>query len=429
MCDSIQKVKWGAALAMTLLTACNNEDLPDGWEPTVGDTVGDEIGDESGDESDTGPEPVSCWEPDGYQPEDPNLFQCVGEGEGVFQYIKCGQLLGCTAEIAGECNFQALDNWESAPIGVGPFMFPPEPPETEPDARACCETNSSTQQVVDGCEADCARGACNIALAELNDALDSHINSPPGGCGENTACFDRVVEGLTTWINYLESNYDDCVDSVRKGVSFIFPNPDVDSGPGALACASLEASCTIDENEGPFDLEQACVTSENEPQEAGSFFILECDLEGEAEVSGIAGNDFTELEGSVVLRRENGCTTPSCWFSIDSLEFIGAPFSSGGYASDDMRASLAFDGFGLVDASTDEGSIAQRMFALDVVMDGDLPMESEQSYGFRMGNSDSAIFEVSTSQFQIVDAYFEWDDHAVVITTDLANCTCLNCTL
>lgn len=128
------------------------------------------------------------------------------------------------------------------------------------------------------------------------------------------------------------------------------------------------------------------------------------------------------------MRRESPCTTDYCWFSIESLEIDAASYSANGYLGRDMHASLAYQGFGLFDDSTDEGAIAQRMFALDVTMDGDTPSTSLQSYAFTMANSDSATFEISSSQFQIVDAYFAWDDYDLVITTDLANCSCINCT-
>ncbi|WP_146155205.1 hypothetical protein [Enhygromyxa salina] len=137
---------------------------------------------------------------------------------------------------------------------------------------------------------------------------------------------------------------------------------------------------------------------------------MECDLDGDVEVDGPEGNAFTTFEGTVTVSRESSCTSGSCWFSIDSLEIDVDAFSDSGYIGRDMQASLAYHGFGQVDSSTDEGTIAIGMFGLDVTMDGATPSLSLQSYAFSLGNSDSAVFEVSTSEFQIVDAYFAWED-------------------
>lgn len=250
--------------------------------------------------------------------------------------------------------------------------------------------------------------------------------SPPLGCKEETACFERVVTGLETWIAFLETHYDDCVTSVLIDVPFNFPNPDVDPGPGAIACGMLDIDCALDEETDPTDLEETCSTSENEPQ-AIAGMMLECNLEGDVEISGPQGNDFTTLEGTAIVHRESSCTTDSCWFRIMSLELDADDFSGSGYVGLDMHASLAYEGFGMFDEGTDDGTIAPRMLGLDVTIQGKRPSTTFVNYAFRMANSDPVIFETSSSQLEIVDAYFAWDDHDLVITTDVASCTCLNC--
>jgi hypothetical protein len=206
---------------------------------------------------------------------------------------------------------------------------------------------------------------------------------------------------------------------------FHFPNPDVDAGAGAIACGTLDIDCTLDETD-PYDLETTCSTSENQPQ-ASMGMILECHLDGEVELMGPRGSDFTTFEGTAVVHRERSCTTESCWFGIEGLELDADGFSSEGYAGLAIHASLAYEGFGLFAAGTHDATIAPRMFGLDVTLRGKTPATSSQRYAFRMGNSDPAVFVTSQDQLQIVDASFAWDDHALVLTTALADCSCTNC--
>jgi hypothetical protein len=416
-----------AAVIVAILTteACNNEDVPE-VEPTIG-TGGNGDDDADGDGADeTALPPVAaCW-PE-HEPTNPTLFQCVGEAVGQLDFIQCGQLLGCETSIAGICDFNDVDDWTVEPDGpADPIPFPPEPPATDPNAQACCESNANAAQTREGCLSDCARAGCNKAIADLETALANHIANPPIGCGGTTDCFERVVTGLETWIAFLDTHYEDCVASVLIDVPFNFPNPDVDAGPGAIACGMLEIDCTLDEEADPYDLEQTCSTSENEPQTATGM-MLECKLDGAVEISGPQGNDFTTLEGTAIVHRESSCTTESCWFHITSLELDADDFSSGGYIGLDMHATLAYEGFGMFDESTGDGTIAPRMLGLDVTMQGKEPSTSFVSYAFRMANSDPVFLETTSSQLEIVDAYFAWKDHDLVITTDLASCTCLNC--
>lgn len=185
----------------------------------------------------------------------------------------------------------------------------------------------------------------------------------------------------------------------------------------------------LDNQADPVDLDSVCSTSENEPLETGEL-ILECDLDGDIEVDGPEGNDFTTFEGTVTLRSESPCTTGSCWFSIDNLEIDADSFSSNGYLARAIHGSLAYQGFGTLDSSTNEGALATGMFGLDVALSGRVsPSAPIQEYEFRIANSTDALFEITGSTFEIIDAYFAWSDHEVVITSDVASCICMNCAL
>jgi hypothetical protein len=155
---------------------------------------------------------------------------------------------------------------------------------------------------------------------------------------------------------------------------------------------------------------------------------LQCQLNGDAELTTLQGNAFSTLSGTVIVRRQSQCTTGDCWFSIESLALNAPNFSQSGYVGRNIHASLAYPGFGLFDATSNDGMIAPLMFGLDVTLWGDTPSTTGHDYAFSIGNSDSAVFDVSSNAFQIVDAYFAWPDHRLVITTDLASCTCINCT-
>lgn len=407
-------------IGLVLVVACNNESVTEGPEPTLGAT-------ESESDSETGPpEEPACWTPgaEGYEPQDPTLFQCVGVGAGELEFFQC-ESLSCEPDDAAACDFGNPGEWGVGSEPAGPFPFPPEPPETAPNAQACCESDATPEETMVGCEDDCARAACNEALAALEQAVLNVELNPPAFCG--TECKERAKTSLQTWIDFLEAEFDSCVEAALRGVPFFLPTPDVDAGPGALTCGKLELGCTLDPETDAFDLEEECSTSLNEPLTT-SPLILECEIDGEVEVDGPQGYASTPLEGTVTLRRENPCTSGSCWFSIDSLEAEADPFSGSGYIGLDMEASLAYRGFGLLDSSSDEGTIATGMFSLDVTMEGATPTTSLQVYSFRMANSDSAVFEISTAGFEIIDAYFAWPEHDVLITSDLGDCVCLNCT-
>lgn len=341
--------------------------------------------------------------------------------------MQCGKLVGCDAEIAGECDFDSHGNWdvklspEDDP--AIPFPLPPEPPETEPNAQACCENTATAEQTKDGCEADVARGACNRAIALMQAKIDEVKNNPPVGCDSN--CVERATKGLETWISDLEANFDDCVDKALDGQPIHLPNPDTESGTGALACGTLTIDFSLTED--AVDLEESCSTSFN-PSSQQDGMMLQCSLDGDITLDGPQGTAVSTFTGTAVVRYESACSTSPCWFSIESLELDAARFSQSGYVGHDVHASLAYVGFGIFDDSTGDGTIAQRMFGLDVAMVGDTPSSSPGNYAFSMGNSDAAAFEISSSQFQIVDAYFAWQDYDLVLTSDPATCTCLNCT-
>ncbi len=105
------------ALSVLALTgACKNDDVAD-WEPgNAGETGGAMA-------------PEGCWEPDGAALTTPTSFQCVGEGVGELNFLKCEDFIdGCTGSIAGVCDFENVDDWTVDSAQAGPYSFPPTPP-------------------------------------------------------------------------------------------------------------------------------------------------------------------------------------------------------------------------------------------------------------------------------------------------------------
>ena len=244
----------GALCVVLMMVGCNNDDVPE-WDPD---------GMEAGE---TGiPTPVGCWELEGDELVDPTLFQCVGEAEGELKFFACKALGGCTGSVAGVCNYANAAEWTVDSVTAGPYPFPPTPPNTEPNSRVCCETATALGDAQDACAIDCARAACTEALDALKFELADHLANPEFGCGVDP-CKSRVETGLTLWINHLEANYDECVNKALDNLPFVFPNPDVEAGLGALACARLQINCVLDDETEPYDLNQTCATSENEPLE------------------------------------------------------------------------------------------------------------------------------------------------------------------
>ena len=426
------------AAGVLVTTACNNPDVPE-VEPTLGTG-----GTDDGGVDETGGQPTPACAPE-VEPSDPSLFQCVGAAQGSFARLECKKLAcdsAASVDLAGSCDFDdqadMAEDWTVSTKDVD-IMFPPsggadessggEPeecdtPTGECNAQACCESDATVPQLEQGCIADCGRAACNKALKELEDKL---ADGPPAGCPVVAMCVDNWTATLTTWIDFLTANFDVCVEMATNDNPddvMQFPNPNVEAEAGSGVCGRLHIQCELDE---PFDTEESCSDSLNEAQ-AQSGMMLQCQLNGDAELTGPQGNAFSTLAGTVILRRQTQCTTADCWFSIESLELNAPNFSQSGYVGRNIHASLAYPGFGLFDLTSSDGMIAPLMFGLDVTLWGDTPSTTGHDYAFAIGNTDSAVFEVRSNAFQIVDAYFAWANHSLVITTDLASCTCINCT-
>lgn len=235
------------AIGVILAAACQNNDVPE-HEPTlVTVTSGDDDGADTGpegnggaDETTAGPTP-QCW-PD-HSPADPSLYQCVGVGMGDLQWEE-----------------YAL-SWKAASLADPVvIVFPPQQRE-DPNVQACCEADAEAPAVIIGCVEDCARAACNLAL----ERLQGKLADPPGLCGG--ACLDRFEDTITTWISFIEANYDECLRVARGGGQLAEAARSRErERPRSHRCGppgELTLACTMDATQLPWETEHTCETGPN----------------------------------------------------------------------------------------------------------------------------------------------------------------------
>lgn len=405
------------AIGVILAAACHSNDVPE-HEPTlVTVTSGDDDGadanpesNEGADETTAGPT-AQCWP--NHSPDDPALYQCIGIGMGDLHWEE-----------------YAL-SWKAASLAEPVVIeFPPQQPD-EPNVQACCESDAVTPAVTIGCIEDCARAACNVAL----ERLAAKLAAPPDLC--SGACLDRFADTLTTWISFIEANYDDCLQ-VARGEAGLLKLPDpasasdlVPTGAGRLA--ELTLACTMDAAQLPYETDATCETSPNEPS-AVTWEDWSCpEILGEVEIGGTLGTEWAPVTGSATLRRGICSTAEPCWFAIERLELEATSPSRPEHGDVHTTASLAYQGFGRYDDATDVGTIATGMLGLDVTMtDGERPelptrTAAPPAFSFAIANSDTALVDLGDGTLQIVDAWFAWDELEVTLTTDVARCSCTSC--
>lgn len=389
-----------------LVVACRNDDVPE-HEPTLATVTSDDDGgaegdggDDDADETADDGEPPQCW-PE-HSPADPSLYQCVGFGMGDLQWE------------------EYVVSWKDASLADPVTIEFPPPQHDDPNVQACCEADANTPGVAVGCIEDCARAACNLAL----ERLQAKLAAPPNLCVGT--CLDRFEDTLTTWISFLEANYDECLRVARgEAASLQLPDPASASDPiptGAGRQGELTLACTIDATQPPYDTEQVCETSPNGAMMA-AWEAWSCPwLSGEVEIDGPLGSEWAPLTGRVTFRRGT-CASDPCWLAIDGLELEATIPTD--HAAEHVTASLAYQGFGRHDAATGDGTIARGMLGLDVVMGA----SSSTPLAFTIANSDATLLELGAGTFAIVDAWFAWDDgSSATIRADATGCSCTSCT-
>jgi hypothetical protein len=332
---------------------------------------------------------VVCW-PD-YVPADPALFQCIGAGVGVLEW----------EQYAGA--------WSAASQPVM-IEFPSGAPDA-PNAQACCEAGSESDDVNVGCLGDCARAACNLAVEKLHAKREG---GPPGGCVGD--CKDRFEQTLDTWASFLEASYDQCLRSVRDEVPLNLPNPPSasDQWPwGAGRGATLIIECAVDAVADPYDTGQRCDTSLNPPIDAAWQDWVCPTIDGEVVLSTADGIEAARVQGSLAFRR-GVCESDPCWVEIEALALETISSSPRGMLAEPVHASLAYPAFG--PATGPEAMLAVGMLGLNVTT----------SPAFTMANSEPVRIALRDG-FEIREAWFAWQDEGVTLSLTSASCSCTSC--
>lgn len=392
------KLKLLATLtSVVLFPACQNDDPEQvGTFGTGGG--GDSATSGGGDGADETGDPVPVCVPGNLT--NPELFQCDGTGSGMMTWQQCDAPppvgKGCPA--SGDFSLE--------------IPFPD--PESETNAAVCCEADAEDDPLNDACSADCARAACNEVIARLEDKL---ADNP---CPGLQNCSDAYVETITTWLQYVQEHYDDCLTAVDTGQTFNFPEaPNLDQNQLGYAWnAQLNLSCALDSV--AVSTQETCTDNENEEQGVDGVDYT-CPITGTAKISGPEGTTTTPIDGVIDYTR-GSCSSSPCYFEITRADLQADDVASGGYRASNMSASLAWNGFGLQES--DAGTIGELMLGLDVSMIGETPSTSRQQYDFTMVNTDPASIDVRAGYLKLNGIEFSWSTgQTVVLNTNLAACT------
>jgi hypothetical protein len=190
-------------VAFAALGCASSED-PGFTSVTTGETGEAESGE-------TGEPDRFCADPefDGEIPESPTISECGGQGGGALVFDV----------FSGFGNGVIEDRSKASPI----VEFP-----DDADVGACCGVSADADEVQSACVSDCARAACNTAIAALEDAVADPTSLKDDQCGMN--CALNVAKSIKEWIlPQLESRagYESCL-----AMADINHDPDIDYTSG-----------------------------------------------------------------------------------------------------------------------------------------------------------------------------------------------------
>lgn len=363
----------------------------------------------SGDtDTDTGPAPVAeCWPEEGLT--NAVRYECQGSGEGSLTYRKCNQLNGDCPSTSDDVDISFPATSDSDP--------------DDPLAEACCEDDADPSNVEDACIQDCARGACNFVIAELEDEIAS---DPPFGC--NPACEGRRNRSLQAWVDFLRENYDACLALVdNPGSTLELPNVADNEGLGATFNGVLEYECDL--TTAAVETSTMCTEAENPESTQPAGTEWECNISGTATLADGTSSDTTPVQG-VVRYRRGDCSSSPCWFQIDDLDLTATDYDSGGYMLEDGEAQLLYPTFGDYElTSQQKGYAAEGALALSVGAIANQPGSSLQSYTFDAFNGSETEFQIKKGFFKVKDAEFSWTTgETMTVTASGSSCTFLGFT-
>lgn len=295
-------------LATFVALGCASTEDPGFTSVTSGET----------DTGETGDDPFQiCADPefDSEIPQEPTISVCDGQGGGALVF----------------------DVFSGVGSGVIPDRSKANPTVEFPEdtsVGACCGALASAEQVESACISDCARAACNIAIATLADAVADPASIEGDGCGSD--CAQRVAQSMEEWILpqlMSRTGYESCLAMANTNVDpnldytapdfggeqLTFQRPDgACMNFGCLSNVRLRVFCAVDSVDAT---DQVCsmATNDEDPDIPESDRLIVGDSPTEVTMSsnGRIGVFAAASHGGVI--RQDACEARSCPFVLESF--------------------------------------------------------------------------------------------------------------
>lgn len=403
---------------MVVLVAfgCAQTDDPGFTSVTTGDTG------ETGDEGETGGPPQQpCADPEfeGQVPETPTVAECAGQGGGALVFDV----------YSGFGNGVIPDKSQASPT----VFFP-----DDTAVGACCGAAAEPDEVAAACASDCARAACNLAIATLEDAVANPSSLAGDGCGEN--CAQNVALSMETWIlPQLKSSagYESCLTMANLNV-----DPDVDYSSaefvdteltfhrpsdacmnlGCLSNVRLRLYCAVD---SVMATDQMCMMATNgehpDIPESERHIIASSPTDVTSGSSGQAQALRATSHGGVL--RQDVCHDPSCpivleTFSLSTKETVDVgPLRAWG-----LTAALAYAAVGTRVGDTvvfDTGALQFRISGASSLANEDESRGNEEDMElpleFVIANTSPAMATFTGATFELDELEFRQGENELQI--------------
>lgn len=261
-----------------------------------------------------------CGDPEfeGQLPEDPAISECVGQGGGALVFDV----------FSGFGNGVIRDKSKASPT----VFFSDDPNDVA--VGACCGAAAFPEDVTGACESDCARTACNTAIAALEAAVAEPSSLEGNGCGKN--CAVNVATSMEEWIlPQLKSRvgYEDCLamanlnhdasvdytaaEFVDEQLFFQRPN-DACMDFGCISNVRLRVYCAVD---SAVATDQMCsmATNDEHPDipESDQFIVDAAPTQVTSVSNGHAEAFLAKSHGG--LLRQDACNESPCPFVLETF--------------------------------------------------------------------------------------------------------------
>jgi hypothetical protein len=376
----------------------------------------------------TGDEPANnCADPEFEKAvENPTISECAGQGGGALVFDV----------FSGIGNGVIPDKSKASPT----VLYP-----DETDVGACCSAAAVPGEVADACESDCARAACNLAIATLEDAVADPSSLQGDGCGEN--CAMNIAMSIEDWIlPQLESSagYKSCLDMADinddpninytaaefEGIELTFQRPsDACMNLGCLSNVRLRIYCAVD---SVMATDQMCMMATNgehpDIPESERLIIASSPTEITSRSNGHDDALRATSHGGVL--RQDVCDDPPCplileTFSLSTDETMGI----GPLRAWNLTATLAYAAIGARWGDTvafDAGALQFRVSGVSSLGNEDENWNVqgiESPLEFVIANTSPAVATFTGSTFSFDELEFRQGDDELRVQVHEASAT------